>query len=107
MATEVDMRKAVSLILLLTVFAQGCASSGTSPSSAGAAPGSTAAANLALAGHSAKIELADGQVILGAKDVEMGPGSTSWSGGSVPGLHDVPTATVLKVTIESRRKTLR
>lgn len=102
------MRKTVSLILLLTVFAQGCASSGTSPSSAaGAAPGSTAAANRALQGQSAKIELADGQVILGAKDVEMGPGSTSWSGGSVPGLHDAPTATVRKVTIESRRKTLR
>ena len=97
------MRKAVSLILLVTVLSQGCASSGTSP----AAPGSTEAANLALAGQSAKIELADGQVILGAKGVEMGPDSTSWSGGSVAGLHDAPTADVLKVTIESRRKALR
>lgn len=101
------MRKAVSLILLLTVFSQGCASSGASPSSAGTAPGSTEAANRALAGQRAKIELADGQVILGARDVEMGPDSTSWSGGSVPALHNVPTATVLKVTTQSRRKILR
>jgi hypothetical protein len=101
------MRKAVSLILLLTVFSQGCAGSGVSSSPSGAAPGSLAAANQVLTGQRAKIELDEGQVVRGAQEVRISPGLTSWRGGSEPGLHEVPTAKVLKVSLEPRRKTLR
>src|SRR6186997_2788559 len=101
------MRKMASLVLLLTVFSQSCASSGASPSPVDLGQGSIEAANLVLEGQKAKIELAGGQVVRGAREVRMSPASTSWRGGSVPGLNEVPTEKVLKVTLEPRRKTLR
>ena len=101
------MRRVVSLVLLLTVFSQGCASSGQAPSSATAPPDSFETINLALAGQKATIELLDGRIVRGARQVEMSPASTSWRSGSESGLSEVPTAQVVRVTLEPKRKVLR
>ena len=100
------MRKMASLVLLLTVFSQGCASSGASPSPVDFGQGSIEAANRALEGQTARIELAGGRIVRGAREVRMSPDSTVWSGGSVSGLNEVSTERVLKVTLEPKRRTL-
>lgn len=85
------------LMLLLIAVAGASLSAASVPD-----PGSLQAANRALKGHRATIELENGEVLKGARKVVLGSEHTTWTLGSES--REVATADVERVVIEKRSR---
>jgi hypothetical protein len=96
------MRRLVALLLPGVILFQACASSGPPLPMTSLDPVPLAAVNRAIEGEPVQLQLANGEVIREAEDVEMTAESTSWTKDDHK--RTVPTAEVCKVIRQIRHR---